>query len=170
MNRLLSAATPRTLPPRAHIVPIASTILGSALSSLPLIATAPILPPLGLLMALNWRLLRSELWRAWMALPLGLIDDLLTGAPIGSGMVLWTSCFLAFDVVDNRLIWRDHWQDWLISATALTLCLIGGWLFVRIEGGGGSLLLVLPQLVIAILCTPALVRLCARLDRWRLHR
>lgn len=160
----------RALPPRALIVPIASTLLGSSLAALPVIASAPILPPCGLMMALSWRLLRSEIWPAWAAVPLGAADDLLTGAPLGSGMVLWTICFLIVDMMDNRLIWRDLWQDWLIAAGALAFCLIGGWLFVRIGGGGGSMLLIVPQLVTAIFCAPMAMRLCAMLDRWRLKR
>ncbi len=171
MNRLLPVLVPaRTLPPRAYVVPIASTVAGSALATLPLVASAPILPPFGLLMALSWRLLRSELWRPWMGIPLGAADDLLTGAPLGSAVALWTICFLVFDVMDNRLIWRDHWQDWLIAAVALGFCLAGGWLFVRIDGGGGSILLVLPQWLVAIFCVPVAARLCALLDRWRLLR
>lgn len=121
-------------------------------------------------MALSWRLLRSELWRAWVALPLGLADDLLTSAPVGSAMTLWTTCFLIFDMMDNRLIWRDHWQDWLIGSVALAMCMTAGWAIIRIDGGAGSILLIVPQLLIAIFCMPIMTRLCASLDRWRLHR
>ena len=160
MTRLLPALTARTLPTRAYVVPVASTVAGSALAALPLVASAPVLPPFGLLMALSWRLLRSEI----------AADDLLTGAPFGSAVALWTICFLAFDLMDNRLIWRDHWQDWLVAAIALAFCLAGGWGCVRIAGGGGSILLVLPQLLVAIFCVPMAGRLCALLDRWRLER
>jgi rod shape-determining protein MreD len=170
MNRLLPALVPRTLPPRAYILPVASTLAGSALAALPLVAAAPILPPFGLLMALGWRLLRSELWGAWVALPLGLADDLLTGAPLGTSMILWTTCFLVFDVMDNRLIWRDHWQDWLVASAALAFCLAGGWLLLRIDGAGGSILLLLPQYFVGVCCIPLAVRICAVLDRWRLRR
>jgi len=169
VTRLLPASAP-TLPARAYVVPVASTLMGSALSALPIVASAPILPPLGLVMAFSWRLLRPELWRAWAGLPLGLADDLLTGAPLGSAMALWTTCFLVFDLVDNRLIWRDHWQDWLIASAAVGFCLVGAWAFVRLDGGGGSLLLVLPQLLVTVFCIPLATRVCARLDRWRLGR
>lgn len=170
MNRLVPAIAARQLPARAHVVPIVSTVGGSALAALPLVAAAPILPPFGLLMALSWRLLRSELWRPWVALPLGAADDLLTGAPLGSAMILWTTCFLVLDVVDNRLIWRDHWQDWLITAVALAACLSGSWLFVLLDGGGSRVTLIVPQLVVAVFCVPMATRLCARMDRWRLRQ
>ena len=48
-------------------------------------------------------------------LPLGLFDDLVSGQPLGSAMLLWTLCFLAIDVLEQRLVWRDFWQDWLIA-------------------------------------------------------
>ena len=34
------------------------------------------MPPFGLLVLLAWRLLRPELWRAWVGLPLGLPAEL----------------------------------------------------------------------------------------------
>lgn len=170
MSRLLPATASRSLPARLYLVPVASTLAGSAMAALPLVASAPILPPFGLLMALSWRLLRSELWRAWVALPLGLADDLLTGAPLGTAMALWTSCFLVLDVIDNRLMWRDHWQDWAIASVAVAFCLAGGWALAGLEGGSGPMRLVVPQLFITIACVPAATRLCAALDGWRLQR
>ena len=170
MNRILPGTVPRTLPLRAYVVPVASTIGGSALSALPLIADAPVMPPFGLMMALGWRLLRSEIWRAWVALPLGLADDLLTGMPFGSGPIVLTICFLAFDVMETRPIWRDFWLDWLITATALAFCMAAGWGIVRFDGGAGSIALILPQWATAIFCVPLAVWVCAALDRWRLRR
>jgi rod shape-determining protein MreD len=170
VNRILPGTVPRTLPLRAYIVPVVSTIAGSATAALPIVADAPVLPPFGLMMALGWRLLRPEIWRAWMALPLGLADDLLTGMPLGSGPMVLTICFLAFDAMDTRLIWRDYWQDWLITAGALAFCMVGGWAIIRFDGGSGSIALLMPQLAVAILCVPATVRVCAGLDAWRLRR
>ena len=60
--------------------PILSVMTGSMLVSiLPVIAITPSLPPLGLLMLLGWRLLRPDLWPLWIAAPLGLFDDVLSG-------------------------------------------------------------------------------------------
>ncbi|MDB5688966.1 MAG: rod shape-determining protein MreD [Sphingomonas bacterium] len=170
MNRILPGTVPRTLPLRAYVVPVASTIAGSALAALPIVADAPVLPPFGLMMALGWRLLRSEIWRAWMALPIGLADDLLTGMPLGSGPIVLTICFLVFDAMDTRSIWRDYWQDWLITAAALAFCMVAGWAIVRFDGGSGSIGLIVPQFAMAIFCVPLTVRVCAALDAWRLRR
>lgn len=158
------------LPARAWIVPVISTIAGSAVAALlPYVALSPSLPPLGLLMLLGWRLLRPELWRVWVALPLGLADDLLNGRPPGSAMTVWTLLFLLLDMVDSRLLWRDHWQDWLLAAVSIALAIAGGWAITAFQGGGGTIWLVIPQILVTIFCFPAAERLCAALDRWRLR-
>jgi len=158
------------LPARAWIVPIVSTVLGSALAALlPYVALSPSLPPFGLLMLLGWRLLRPELWRVWIALPLGLADDLLSGRPPGSAMTLWTLIFLVLDMVDSRFLWRDHWQDWLLAGVAITFAIAGGWAIAAFQGGGGTIWIVIPQIVMTIFCFPPAERLCAVLDRWRLR-
>ncbi|WP_157220314.1 rod shape-determining protein MreD [Flavisphingomonas formosensis] len=158
------------LPARAWIVPVASTVAGSAVTALlPYVALSPSLPPFGLLMLLGWRLLRPELWRVWVALPLGLADDLLTGRPPGSAMTLWTLLFLMLDMVDSRFLWRDHWQDWLLAAVSIAFAIAGGWAIAAFQGGGGTIWVVMPQIVMTIFCFPLAERLCAALDRWRLR-
>lgn len=158
----------RPLRARFQVVPIASTLAGSALTLLPIVAHAPVLPSLGLLMALAWRLLRPEMWPAWVALGLGLADDLIGGAPLGSATALWTMVFLAIDAADARPTWRDHWQDWRLASVAVVGVGIGGWAFARFTAGGGALWPLLPQLLLGVLLFPLAQRLCARLDRWRL--
>jgi len=155
---------------RLWLVPVLSTLLGSATALLPFVVSAPVLPPLGLLMVLAWRLLRPEMWPAWVALPLGLADDLLSGAQIGSAMTLWTITFLAIDVADHRPMWRDYWLDWGLAGIAIMFCTLGAWALEGFAEGVGLLWPVVPQIALAILVFPAVARLCARLDRWRLTR
>ncbi|WP_156679641.1 rod shape-determining protein MreD [Sphingomonas profundi] len=164
------AARPRLLPPRARAVPVLSTMAASLLQALPLVATAPVLPPTGLLMLLGWRLLRPELWHAWVALPLGLFDDLVGGHPLGTATTLWTSGFLVLDMIDDRLIWRDYWVEWGVATALIALCVIGGWWIARFLYGESAFAGVGAQALVAIFCFPAVVRLCAMLDRWRLRR
>lgn len=159
---------PSTL--RLHAIPIASTMIGSGLCLMPFVASAPVIPPFGLLIALGWRLLRPELWAAWMAIPLGLADDLITGAAPGTAMTLWTISFLAIDLLDSRPMWRDHWLDWWIAALAISFCAIGGWGIEMFISGGGALWPLLLPTFVAIFAFPPIARLCAALDRWRLAR
>jgi len=157
------------LPPRARIVPIASVMAGSLLTILPVIADAPLWPPFGLMMLLGWRLLRPELWQAWIAIPLGAFDDLFSGQPLGSGIMLWTLTLLVLDMMDNPAMWRDYWVEWLVGAIALAFCLAGGAAVVTLTTGGSVLMPVLPQIAISVAAFPFFLRLCALLDRWRLR-
>ena len=77
--------------------------------------TSPLLPDFGFLMLITWRLLRPEIWTPRMALGLGLFADLVAGHPLGQSMLLWTTAFLVFDLIDARLGFRDYWMDWLIA-------------------------------------------------------
>lgn len=148
--------------------PFIAVMLGSMLTALPVIAQSPVMPPLGLLLLLSWRLLRPELWAAWIALPLGFFDDMMTGQPLGSAMCLWTVTMMSIDIIERRLIWRDYWQDWLIASFAVIFCTIGGLWFARLTGGGGTIALIAPQILWSILLYPFVARQCAWLDRWRI--
>lgn len=153
---------------KASAVPIVTTMIGSAFALFPVIASWPALPPLGLLMLLAWRLLRPEIWHAWIGLPLGLFDDLVSGQTIGTAIFLWTTILLILDFLDSQLLWRDYWVDWLIAAIAIVATISGGYWLSGLDGGHGTLMVALPQMLISIACFPLTVRLCRLLDRWRL--
>lgn len=159
------AATARL---RGQILPTVSVLIGSALTLLPIIATSPVLPPFGFLMLLGWRLLRPELWPVWIGVPLGFADDLFSGQPIGSAVLLWTLVMLALEALDRRVLFRDLWQDWLTAALAIILVLSGGVWTANLAGGQGELKLIVPQVLISMMAFPFVARLCAALDRWRL--
>lgn len=149
--------------------PVAAVLIGSMVAAVtPMIAQTPLLPPLGLMMLLAWRLLRPEIWPLWIGVLLGLFDDLMSGQPIGSAVLLWTVILLALDFEGQRHFWRDYWHGWMTASLALGFALAGGWLIVRLAGQGGSIVLVLPQLAYSVGLFPLVMRLCAMLDRWRL--
>ncbi|MDB5685650.1 MAG: hypothetical protein JWR77_239 [Rhizorhabdus sp.] len=159
---------PAPLKPR--LVPILSTIAGSATVLLPMVSTAPVMPQFGLLMLLSWRLLRPEMWPAWMALPLGLADDLLNGHFIGTSMAVWTIAFLAFDWIDHHVMWRDYRMEWMIAATTILIVDAATWALSQTPGSSSEIVTALPLAIVGILIFPIMVRLTAVLDRWRLQR
>ena len=63
-------------PVLAHTLPWLTILLGSMIPGWLLIASAPVMPPLGFLLFIAWRQLRPGLLPIWSALPLGLFDDL----------------------------------------------------------------------------------------------
>lgn len=141
----------------------ASVMAGSIVTTVPLVATVPFLPPLGLLMLLGWRLRRPDVFPAWAGLPLGLFDDLFSGQPFGSGIAFWTLCLIAVDVLDTRLVWRDFWQDWLIASGAIGACLIATRLFASPLTAHVDALLLF-QILASVALFPAAASLCARID------
>jgi rod shape-determining protein MreD len=91
----------------AAIVPPASVVAASLLSALPIVAQTGWFPDFGFLMLIAWRLLRADVWPSWWAAPLGLLNDLLAGLPIGLSVSVWTASMLALDLLDRRTLWRD---------------------------------------------------------------
>jgi rod shape-determining protein MreD len=176
LNYRAIAGRPRGYDPRlrrapsaieTQLVPIVTTLLASMAPLLPQVATAPTMPPWGLLVLLGWRLLDRDIWPVWMALPLGLFDDMFSGQPLGSAMFLWTSAFLIIEVFDRRMIWRDYKEDWTIAAALIAMVLVGGLVTARATGGATPLYVILPQIAISALCFPMIVRFCAAIDRLR---
>jgi rod shape-determining protein MreD len=170
MSVLPYRGAPPILSAKAKAVPIVSTMLASVLPlMLPVIAQGPVLPPLGLMMILAWRLLRPGFWTPWAPLPLGLFDDLASGQPLGSAMLSWTIAFLAIDMSERTLIWRDYLHDWFTAALTLAGCIVAAYLFALFAGGAAPIYAVVPQILASILIFPVVARLCARLDVWRLR-
>lgn len=156
-------------PLRMDGTPILCVMLASALPTMvPVIAQAPSIPPLGLLLFVGWRLLHHELWPLWIAAPLGAFDDLMSGNPLGTAIFLWSIINLAIEVVDTRLYWRDYWHDWLIAIVAVALFLFGGLMFAHHSGSTTPIRLIVPQLLWSALLYPLIVRVIARMDRWRM--
>ena len=151
-------------------VPWATILAGSLTPFLPIISPAPLLPPLGFLIMIAWRLMRPGLLPLWAGLPLGLFDDLFSGQPMGSATLLFSLTLIAIDLLEVRFPWRSFWQDWLTASilTALYLsaaALISGAKLTLIQ-----LQVIGPQLLLSVIVFPIIARMVALLDRLRLMR
>ena len=151
---------------RARALPWLSVMGGSLVTIMPVVASVPLLPPMGLLMLLAWRLLARFALRPWAAAPLGAFDDLLSGQPLGSAVLLWSLCFIAIDLVEQRLVFRNFWQDWVIAAVAVAGCLTAGRLIALPLGARVDVVL-LAQIMIAVMLFPTAARIVAWIDRKR---
>lgn len=163
--------TPSARPPfeeplgrrRARLLPWATVMVGSLVTILPWGATLPLLPPVGLLLMLSWRLLAPLSLRVWAPALLGLFDDLLSGQPLGSAMLLWTLAYFLVEAIDARSGVRDFKQSWAIAALAIAFVLLGGRLAATpLDAHVDSVLLM--QIVISVLLFPAAARLVAWID------
>jgi rod shape-determining protein MreD len=155
---------------RRQYLPIISTVVASLLILLPIVTSSPLIPDLGFLVLIAWRLLRPEMWTTTTALPLGLFNDLVAGHPIGQSMALWTTVFLAFDIMDVRLMWRDYWIDWFAAALAIGFYTFGCWYIGWLMGSRINFGVMLPQLGVSVLAYPVIAWIVLALDRWRLSR
>ncbi len=151
-------------------IPWLTILLGSLTPLLPIISPAPIFPPLALLIMIAWRVLRPGLLPLWAGFPLGLFDDLFSGQPIGSAILLFSCTLMAIEFIEMRFPWRGFWQDWLLASIISTLYLIVAALF---SGSNLSILytgVILPQIALTIALFPLIVRIISLLDRLRLMR
>ncbi len=155
-------------PTKMLAIPILSVLIGSIVTTLPIITAQPLLPPLGLMLFLAWRLLRPGLWPMWAGLPFGLFDDMFSGQPFGSAGLIWSVAMIVIELLDNRAIWRDYLQDWLIASIIIIIALCAGLFFVGLAYGGPKPVILLPQIALSVLIYPLIVRLCVRLDQWRI--
>ena len=155
---------------KRRYVPLVTTVLAILLGLFPLVVTTPLLPDIGFLVLLTWRLLRPEIWVPAVALGLGLLDDLVSGHPIGQSMALWTTIFLAFDLLDHRVQYKDFWFDWFYAALAIIFHAAGLWYIAVLMGSHAPFTQLLPQIAFTILAYPVMARLVLGLDRWRLAR
>jgi rod shape-determining protein MreD len=157
-------------PTRAAIVPYASVMIGSLAPIYFIFSTAPMMPPLGFMMLIAWRMARPGLFPLWIGLPLGAFDDLFSGQPFGSAILLWSSAMLALELIEARFPWRGFWQDWLAAGLS-----IAAYLFLALLLSGTTinvfmLLAIMPQILLSILLYPLIFSLILSLDRFRLRR
>lgn len=157
-------------PVLSYGLPWLTILLGSLTPLLPIIAPAPILPPLGYMFLLAWRMSRPGLLPMWAGLPLGLFDDLYSGQPLGSGILLFSLTMIALELIELRFPWRGFWQDWISAALFLAVYLAAAALLSGASITLVQLTLLVPQLLLSIVLFPIIAAMVSLLDRIRLAR
>ncbi|MYL97854.1 rod shape-determining protein MreD [Novosphingobium sp. FGD1] len=150
-------------------VPWLTIMVASLMPGWMLIASAPVLPPLGFLVFIAWRQLRLGLLPVWAGLPLGLFDDLFSGQPFGTAVLLWSISAIVLDVVEARLPWRNFLTEWLVAVGLIIAYIVLCLGISNIAGASTPLRVIGPQLVISVFFYPLVGRLVAIADRFRLR-
>lgn len=163
-SRINSAPSPLL----ATIFPWLSILLATLVPSWVLIASAPVLPPLGFLAFVAWRQLRPGLLPVWAGMPLGLFDDLFSGQPFGAAIMLWSLAAIVIDYIEARLPWRNFLTEWAVATGLIVLYIGTGLLLANWSGGSTPIAVIVPQIVISVFAYPLVGRLVALLDRIRL--
>ena len=154
----------------AYTLPYLSIMLGSLIPALPLAVGMPIIPPLGFILLLGWRNMRPGLMPLWVGVPLGAFDDLFSGQPFGSAILLWSLAMIALELIEARFPWRGFWQDWFSAGIAIVLYLLLAIPAAGIVPNIHLLFAILPQMLLSVLLYPIIARMVAALDTLRLTR
>ena len=154
----------------ASVVPAITVAGASLLAALPIVSTSGWFPDFGYLAFISWRLLRADPWPAWWAAPLGLVNDLFTGYPIGFSIALWSATMLALDLIDRRTMWRDYWIEWMLAAVLIGIDEWLQWRVARAAGADLPFTMMVPPLIISICVFPLCAWVVARVDARRLGR
>lgn len=155
-------------PTLAIALPWLLVMFGSLSPAFPIISSAPLVPPLGFILLVAWQQLRPGLFPVWAGLPLGLFDDLYSGQPFGSAVLLWSATMIALDVVEVRFPWRGVELNWLAASGIVTFYILIAAQLADLAGGNSSLVQLLPQIVLSILAYPIAATLVGAFDRFRL--
>jgi rod shape-determining protein MreD len=156
--------------PVAAYVPAATVVAASLLAALPIISTSGWYPDFGYVVFISWRLLRADPWPAWWAAPLGFVNDLFTGYPVGFSIALWSATMLALDLIDRRTMWRDYWVEWILAAVLITMDEWLQWRTAKVVGAAPPFARMVPPLVISISIFPVIAWIVSRVDARRLGR
>jgi rod shape-determining protein MreD len=154
----------------ALIAPAATVMAASLLSALPIVSAHGWFPDFGYLVLVSWRLLRADPWPAWWAAPLGLVNDLFTGYPIGFSIALWSATMLALDLIDRRTMWRDYWIEWMLAAVLIAFDEWLQWRVAVATGADVPFAAMIPQTLISVCAFPLSAWAVSRVDAWRLGR
>ena len=157
-------------PWRAVSVPYITIMLGSLLPFVILADVMPIVPPLGFLMFLGWRIMRPGLLPLWAGAPMGAFDDLFSGQPFGSAILLWSIAMIALELIEARFPWRGFWQDWFTAGLAACTYIAVSVLVCGAPVTPAMLFASIPQMVLAVLLYPFAAQMIAGFDRFRLSR
>jgi len=165
LNRRINRVPSPTL---AFGTPWVTVMLFSLAPILPIVASAPVMPPLGFMLLLAWRQVRPGLLPVWAGAPLGMFDDMFSGQPFGSAVLLWTLAAIVLDLYEARFPFRHFLFDWLVSSIMVCAYLALSLVFANAAGASASVLVIAPQALTSILLLPLMGRLVSALDRFRL--
>ncbi|MEM1133669.1 MAG: rod shape-determining protein MreD [Pseudomonadota bacterium] len=153
---------------KLRLYPLLSVIIASALPMLlPIVATMPLLPPFGFMVLIAWRILRPGIWPLWIGAPLGLVDDLFSGQPLGSAMLIWSVILILLDLADQRFLLRGFWQDWVIASLFLLFAILAGYVINIAHDASIMPLALVPQILLSMVLFPLILRFTARIDARR---
>ena len=146
-------------------LPGAVTLALLLLMTLPLFTIFPVLPQLGLLGVFVWATFQPGLMPPWLACLLGIAADLLSGLPLGINATLFPATALFVRLFEAKFGHHVYRFDWAVLAAVTLVYALLSWQFLRFTGIDARLLPLLLQWLTTVAAYPAVVVLCARIQR-----
>ena len=87
---------------------------------------------------------------------------------MGSAILLWSMAMIVLEIIENRFPWRSFALEWLVAAALIVAYIVACLGTANAAGASSPINALGPQIVLSILLYPAIARLVAALDRFRL--
>ena len=81
---------------------------------------------------------------------LGAFDDLFSGQPFGSAILLWSVTMIVVEAIETRFPWRGFWQDWFTAGLGALLYILLAMIVSDASFTVPMLVAALPQIIVAI--------------------
>ena len=146
-------------------VPGLVTLVLIVAMTVPIFASAPALPHLGLLGVFVWTTFQPGLMPPWLAFLLGCVADLLFGLPLGINATLLPATSLFIRLFEARFGHHRYGFDWLLVAVVILVFQFLSWRLLAFAGYDGPFWPLLIQAATTTIAYPAVVLLCARIQQ-----
>lgn len=146
-------------------LPGLSTLLLTALMTLPVFASFPLLPHLALLGVFIWATFQPGLMPPWVAFVLGIVADLLLGLPLGVNATLLPLVTIFVRTFEARYGHHSYGFDWMVVAAVVLVYELATWQLLGFTGNHGPFAPLLIQAATTVLAYPAVILFCARIQR-----
>jgi rod shape-determining protein MreD len=150
---------------RRRLLPAASVMLASIVTTLPAPLAWSVMPNFALLLVIIWASVQPRLMPVWAAFLLGLVHDLVAGGPFGISGLLFALAVAVVRVGEGRLEARWMAMDWLMAGMLVALAHGVLWLLLPLAGVAAPADPILLQAALTIAAFPAVLALAAMLHR-----
>ena len=147
------------------LVPASTVISLLLVMTMPLLVPVPVFPQLGLLGIFVWATFQPGMMPPWAAFVLGMIADVLFGQPIGVNATLFAATAAFVRLFEARYGHHGHYFDWGVASLVI---IVFAALTVQLMGLAGHPVPLLPmawQVATSIIAYPAVVHVCAWVQR-----
>lgn len=146
-------------------VPALFTLGLVVLMTAPIFAPLPLMPQLGLLSVFVWATFQPALMPPWLAFTIGIVSDLLFGLPLGVNATLLPVTAMFVRGFESRFGHHVYSFDWIMLAAVALVFQLLGWQAARFAGSSSEFSPLLVQWLTTVAAYPAIVSLCATLQR-----